>query len=206
MATRVEVLEPQPMNATVSTAHSYDSQVTLSIENADGSLTPSGWSTRREAGGDGRPFSFQPGKNLIAGWTSGVLQMREGERALIHVPAAEGYGSSPQGTKGGGWYIPGGSNLCVVAASARGRAAWCNPQISQPLDSFPAGSLTFRSSASRGSPPRRTSKREAPGAPLNFSLSKICMPRRYSSLSLLERRLEHVVEVFKVRAEVRIAL
>ncbi len=33
-----------------------------------------------------RPFSFQPGRNLIKGWTDGVLQMREGERALIHVP------------------------------------------------------------------------------------------------------------------------
>lgn len=76
MATRVEIKEAHPTNARVTKAHSYDAQVTLSIENADGSLTPSGWSTRREAGGDGRPFSFQPGKNLIAGWTTGVLEMR----------------------------------------------------------------------------------------------------------------------------------
>ena len=37
--------------------------------------------------------------------------MREGERALIHVPSALGYGAAPQGSQGGGWYIPGGSNL-----------------------------------------------------------------------------------------------
>ncbi len=180
MATRVEVLEPQPSNAKVTTAHSYDSQVTLSIENADGSLTPSGWSTRREAGGDGRPFSFQPGKNLIAGWTTGVLQMREGERALIHVPAAEGYGPSPQGQKGGGWYIPGGSNLCVVVAR---EATLRNPHISYPPSVFtPTGSLTFRSSASRESPPRRISKSEAPGVPLNFR--SLCRDEAYLSVVL----------------------
>jgi hypothetical protein len=77
--------------------------VTLSIEGADGKLTPSGWSTRKEGGGDGRPFSFTPGQNLIAGWSEGVLKMREGERALLHVPAAKGYGAAPQGSKGGGW-------------------------------------------------------------------------------------------------------
>ncbi len=66
-AVRVEILAPLPTNAKVTKAHSYDAQVTLSIEGSDGSLTPSGWSTRKEAGGDGRPFSFQPGKNLIQG-------------------------------------------------------------------------------------------------------------------------------------------
>jgi hypothetical protein len=72
-------------------------QVTLSIENPDGSLTPSGWSTRKEVlprffranqprpddplisqnGGDGRPFEFTPGRNLIQGWTEGVLQVTQ---------------------------------------------------------------------------------------------------------------------------------
>ena len=86
--------------------------VTLSIENLqDGSITPSGWSTRKENGGDGKPFSFQPGVGLIEGWSKGVLQMREGERALIHVPPGMGYGPKAQGTKGAGWYIPGNSNL-----------------------------------------------------------------------------------------------
>ncbi len=37
--------------------------------------------------------------------------MREGERALIHVPPAKGYGAGAQGSKGGAWYIPGSSNL-----------------------------------------------------------------------------------------------
>ena len=86
MSVRVETKVPAPGNAKVTKAHAYAAQVTLSIENADGSLTPSGWSTRKEGGGDGKPFSFTPGQNLIAGWTEGVLQMREGERAKIHVP------------------------------------------------------------------------------------------------------------------------
>jgi hypothetical protein len=86
-------------------------QVTLSIEGKDGSLTPSGWSTRKEKGGNGQPFSFQPGQGLIEGWTEGVLQMREGERAHIHVPPGKGYGAGDQGSKGGAWYIPGNSDL-----------------------------------------------------------------------------------------------
>ena len=86
-------------------------QVTLSIENDDGTLTPSGWSTRKENGGNGQPFSFKPGIGLIEGWTKGVLEMREGERAIMHVPAELGYGGKPQGSKGGAWYIPANSNL-----------------------------------------------------------------------------------------------
>jgi hypothetical protein len=111
MTTRVDIVNAQPKNAKVTTAHKYDAMVTLSIENADGTLTPSGWSTRKENKGDGRPFSFQPGVNLITGWTKGVLEMREGERAHIHVPYTEGYGTKEQGSKGGAWYIPASSNL-----------------------------------------------------------------------------------------------
>jgi FKBP-type peptidyl-prolyl cis-trans isomerase 2 len=103
---RVELLSERPLNAKVSGKHAYDAQVTLFIEEADGSTTPSGWSTRKEGGGDGRPFSFTPGQGLIEGWTEGVLKMREGERAKIHVPSEKGYGGAPQGQKGGGWYIP----------------------------------------------------------------------------------------------------
>ena len=124
MSVRVETKVPAPGNAKVTKAHAYAAQVTLSIENADGSLTPSGWSTRKEGGGDGKPFTFTPGQNLIAGWTDGVLQMREGERALIHVPSALGYGAAPQGSKGGAWYIPGGSNLLfdieIIGKASRG--------------------------------------------------------------------------------------
>jgi hypothetical protein len=65
-AVRVEITSPKPGNAPVTKASAYDAQVTLSIEAADGSLTPSGWSTRKEGGGDGRPFSFTPGVNLSA--------------------------------------------------------------------------------------------------------------------------------------------
>ena len=103
---RVEILSAAPGNAPVTAAHSYDSHVTLSIEAADGSTTPSGWSTR-----GGAPFAFTPGQGLIAGWTEGVLQMREGEHAVLHVPAALGYGAKAQGSKGGAWYIPANSNL-----------------------------------------------------------------------------------------------
>ena len=37
--------------------------------------------------------------------------MREGERAVLHVPSSKGYGASAQGSKGGAWYIPANSNL-----------------------------------------------------------------------------------------------
>ena len=110
-AVRVDVLQPAPTNARVTKEHAYDAQVTLSIEHDDGTTTPSGWSTRREGGGNGQPFSFTPGRNLIEGWTQGVLKMREGERAHIHVPAALGYGGKPMGSPGSSWFIPANSNL-----------------------------------------------------------------------------------------------
>jgi hypothetical protein len=92
--------------------HRYRSMVTLYIENADKSRTPSGWSTRVEDGAAvDQPFEFQPGVNLIQGWTEGVLQMNEGERALLHVPASLGYGARPMGSPGGAFYIPANSDL-----------------------------------------------------------------------------------------------
>ena len=84
--------------------------VTLYIEGADGSLTPAGWSTNGPKGTG--PFTFSPGVNLITGWSIGASSMQIGERAKIHVPSAVGYGSQPQGSKGGAWYIPANSNLC----------------------------------------------------------------------------------------------
>lgn len=122
----VETLTPGS-GPRVTRAHSYRSMVTLYIEEKeedDGGeggptparkRTPSGWSTRRADGAAAdQPFVFQPGVNLIAGWTEGVLRMSEGERALLHVPAELGYGSSPMGTPGGGvgaFYIPAHSDL-----------------------------------------------------------------------------------------------
>jgi len=85
--------------------------VTLYIEKEDGTRQPSGWSTRKEEGGDGKPFAFTPGVGLIQGWTDGVLQMKEGERAELHVPSHLGYGSSEMGSKGSAWHIPANSNL-----------------------------------------------------------------------------------------------
>jgi FKBP-type peptidyl-prolyl cis-trans isomerase FkpA len=93
--------------------HVYSSHVTLYIENkVDGTKTPSGWSTRMEHGAPAdAPFEFQPGKNLIPGWTEGVLRMVEGERAEIHVPPELGYGGRPMGSPGGAFYIPADSHL-----------------------------------------------------------------------------------------------
>ena len=90
----------------------YQSDVTLYIEGKDGERTPSGWTTRVSHGAKKEePFEFQPGVNLIKGWTMGVLQMEEGERALLHVPSVLGYGSKPKGKKDGRFYIPANSNL-----------------------------------------------------------------------------------------------
>lgn len=48
-----------------------------------------------------------------AGWTEGVLKMREGERARLHVPSKKGYGAQEVGQKGakGGFYIPPNADL-----------------------------------------------------------------------------------------------
>lgn len=74
----------------VTGSHRYSSHVTLYIENADGSKTPAGWSTRQSDGAaKDEPFAFQPGVGLIQGWSEGVLQMKEGERAWLHVPSAK---------------------------------------------------------------------------------------------------------------------
>jgi hypothetical protein len=98
----------------VTKEHRYESHVTLYIEDtATKEKTPSGWSTRKADGASvDTPFSFQPGVNLIQGWSEGVLQMKEGERALLHVPAQLGYGSQSMGSKNGGsFYIPANADL-----------------------------------------------------------------------------------------------
>lgn len=98
--------------AAVTADHSYRSMVTLYIENDDGSRTPSGWSTRvADGAAKDDPFVFQPGVNLIKGWTEGVLQMKVGERALLHVPSHKGYGSREMGSPNGAFYIPAKSDL-----------------------------------------------------------------------------------------------
>jgi hypothetical protein len=109
----VEVTSPSEGGAPVTRDHRYKSMVTLYIENEDKSKTPAGWSTRVSDGAVAdKPFEFQPGVQLLEGWTAGVLQMKEGERALLHVPAHLGYGSRAMGSPGGsGFYIPGNSNL-----------------------------------------------------------------------------------------------
>lgn len=98
---------------TVTKDFRYTAHVTLYIEDTETKeRTPSGWSTRKEDGAsEDQPFAFQPGVNLIAGWTQGVLQMKEGERALLHVPSELGYGGRPMGSPGGAFYIPANSDL-----------------------------------------------------------------------------------------------
>ena len=123
---RVETVKAAPGNARVVLGKAYAAQVTLSIEAADGSLKPSGWSTRKENGGDDKPFVFTPGVNLIQGWTDGVVQMREGERARIHVPYSLGYGTAAQG---------GSRSRSRVRASSRARAAPSTPPPA-PSSSF----------------------------------------------------------------------
>ncbi len=60
---RLETTKPAPGNARVTKASSYYAMVyVLSIENADGTLTPSGWSTRKEHKGDGRVLPVAPGR------------------------------------------------------------------------------------------------------------------------------------------------
>jgi len=111
VAVVVETISPGT-GPPVTKEHRYSSMVTLYIEEPDKSKTPSGWSTRIEDGAAAdSPFAFQPGVNLIEGWTAGVLKMKEGERALLHVPSSAGYGSSPMGSKGGAFFIPANSDL-----------------------------------------------------------------------------------------------
>ena len=96
----------------VTREYRYRSDVTLYIEDEIGERTPSGWSTRVEDGAESeQPFAFQPGVNLIQGWSTGVLQMEEGERALLHVPSPLGYGDRSMGSKGGAFWIPANSDL-----------------------------------------------------------------------------------------------
>merc|ERR1719284_2107273 len=46
----------------------------------------------------GQPFQFQIGVGqVIPGWDQGVMQMSLGERAVLHVPSAMGYGASGAG-------------------------------------------------------------------------------------------------------------
>lgn len=108
----VETLKPGTGDP-VTGEHRYAAMVTLFRENvADGTKTPSGWSTRKSDGAEvDKPFVFQPGVNLIKGWSEGVLQMREGERALLHVPSHLGYGSRPMGSPGGAFWLPADSDL-----------------------------------------------------------------------------------------------
>jgi len=88
----------------VTREHRYAAHVTLYIENADKSKTPSGWSTRQQDGAAAdKPFAFQPGVNLIQGWTQGVLEMREGQ---VRSKGRVACGNTCTDTVSIGWYSP----------------------------------------------------------------------------------------------------
>ena len=69
----------------VTKTNRYKAMVTLSIEAADGTLTPSGWSTRVEHGAArDEPFAFQPGtwarwrlRPVCGRQVPGALRLRE---------------------------------------------------------------------------------------------------------------------------------
>mmetsp|Transcript_93420 Transcript_93420/g.140179 ORF Transcript_93420/g.140179 Transcript_93420/m.140179 type:complete len:183 (-) Transcript_93420:100-648(-) len=109
----VDIISANDAGAPVTKDYKYRSMVTLYIEDTvNKSKTPSGWSTRVSDGATkDQPFDFQPGIGLIQGWTEGVLQMKEGERAWLHVPSSKGYGKRPMGSPGGAFYIPANSDL-----------------------------------------------------------------------------------------------
>merc|ERR1711862_711651 len=55
----------------------------------------------------GEPFSFQIGVGqVIQGWDEGVIQMSLGEKAVLHIPSAMGYGA-----RGAGGAIPPNADL-----------------------------------------------------------------------------------------------
>lgn len=112
-AVSVEIISANDAGAPVTNNFKYRSMVTLYVEDTvNKSKTPSGWSTRVSDGASkDQPFDFQPGVGLIQGWTEGVLQMKEGERAWLHVPSSKGYGKRPMGSPGGAFYIPANSDL-----------------------------------------------------------------------------------------------
>ena len=90
----------------------YKAMVTLYIEGANRLRMPTGWTTREEDGADAdSTFEFQPGVDVIQGWTEGVLQMNVGDRALIHVPSEKGYGAKLMDRDD--LYIPANSDLLV---------------------------------------------------------------------------------------------
>lgn len=111
---RIEVLQPGN-GPPVTRDHRYRSMVTLYIDHVhNNTRIPAGWTTRKEDGAEfDDPFEFQPGVKLIRGWTEGVLQMREGERAFLHVPSVLGYGGQTKGSPDAttGAYIPAHSDL-----------------------------------------------------------------------------------------------
>mmetsp|Transcript_37739 Transcript_37739/g.112948 ORF Transcript_37739/g.112948 Transcript_37739/m.112948 type:complete len:164 (-) Transcript_37739:489-980(-) len=86
----------------------YNSLLTLYIKKPNGELKKAGFSTRQADGAKEDTFyEIEPaGGEMIEGLRQGVLQMREGERAKIHIPSALAYGGNEIGTQGSKFYVP----------------------------------------------------------------------------------------------------
>mmetsp|Transcript_10320 Transcript_10320/g.15874 ORF Transcript_10320/g.15874 Transcript_10320/m.15874 type:complete len:168 (+) Transcript_10320:78-581(+) len=92
----------------------YNVLMTLYVEQMDGTLKKSGFSTRKADGAkEDTYFELEYGVDLIEGLNMGVLQMRQGERAMIHIPAYLAYGAQELGSpeKGSGLHVPPFSNV-----------------------------------------------------------------------------------------------
>lgn len=75
-----------------------------------GWLAENGWNKGKKFDSSldrGSPFAFPLGAGqVIRGWDQGVTGMKEGEKRVLYIPAALGYG-----TQGAGAVIPPNSNL-----------------------------------------------------------------------------------------------
>ena len=157
---RVETKAAFPGNAAVTKSHSYDAMVTLMIENADGSTTPSGWSTRKENGGDGNPFAFTPGRNLIEVRASPWRRAAAGTRQGGATGAAHG-ARRPLMQIGSILHHGGGGGR----ASRRRQAAHSSAPTPTPLPSPPRAGLRVSSRCARASARSSTSPRRRATAP-----------------------------------------
>lgn len=106
---RVEKISEMPHNPKVQGAWTYSAKVSFYIEHDDGTLSEPLWTTRAEEGGEGKPYYFSLSQQLMEGFRIGIKEVREGERARIHVPPEFGLGF--EDFQHGNYSVPGGSNL-----------------------------------------------------------------------------------------------
>ena len=82
----------------------------------------------------GQPFEFTIGQGqVIAGWDKGVMRMSVGERALLKIPAAEGYGA-----RGAGGVIPPDADLVFDVELLSINTEESNPPVEAVVAAEPA--------------------------------------------------------------------